>query len=139
MLVWGSQLGRSRHPTCPHTEMDCVCLLSRVQLFLTLWTFSRQEYRSGLSCPPPGDLPDPGIEPASSASAGGVFTACHLGSLTWIRLPVRINRRPEQKGLLLNIKELLGRRFPIPCLFAIIARAEIINTSYAASCRVLGK
>ena len=27
--------------------------------------FSRQEYWSGLSCPPPGDLPKPGTEPAS--------------------------------------------------------------------------
>ena len=27
--------------------------------------FSRQEYWSGLPCPPPEDLPDPGIEPAS--------------------------------------------------------------------------
>ena len=30
--------------------------------------FSRQEYWSGLPCPPPGDLPDPGIEPRSPAS-----------------------------------------------------------------------
>ena len=29
--------------------------------------FSRQEYWSGLPCPPPGDLPDPGIEPRSVA------------------------------------------------------------------------
>ena len=36
--------------------------------------FSRQEYWSGLPFPPPGDLPDPGIEPASPALAGGVFT-----------------------------------------------------------------
>ena len=27
--------------------------------------FSRQEYWSGLLCPPPGDLPDPGVEPTS--------------------------------------------------------------------------
>ena len=27
--------------------------------------FPRQEYWSGLPCPPPGDLPDPGIEPVS--------------------------------------------------------------------------
>ena len=33
-----------------------------------------QEYRSGLPFPPPGDLPNPGIEPASSALAGGFFT-----------------------------------------------------------------
>ena len=39
--------------------------------------FSRQEYWSGLPCPPPGDLPDPGIEPRSLMSpelTGGFFT-----------------------------------------------------------------
>ena len=29
------------------------------------WGFSRQEYWSELPCPPPGDLPNPGIEPRS--------------------------------------------------------------------------
>ena len=58
--------------------------------FVTLWAtaaheaplsmgFSRQEYWSGLPCPSPGDLPDPGIEPASPALAGGFFTT----STTW--------------------------------------------------------
>ena len=44
--------------------------------------FSRQEYWSGLPCPPPGDLPDPGIEHASLMSpafSGGFFTT----STTW--------------------------------------------------------
>ena len=42
--------------------------------------FSRQEYWSGLPSPPPGDLPDPGIEPLMSlALAGGSFTT----STTW--------------------------------------------------------
>ena len=41
--------------------------------------FSGQEYWSGLLCPPPGDLPDPGIEPdpvflKSPALAGRLFT-----------------------------------------------------------------
>jgi len=36
--------------------------------------FSRQEYWSGLSFPSPGDLPDPEIEFASPALAGGFFT-----------------------------------------------------------------
>ena len=31
-------------------------------------------YWSGLSYPPPGDLPDPGIEPTPPALAGGFFT-----------------------------------------------------------------
>ena len=58
-----------------------VCVLSlfsRVPLFATLWTvahqatlsmgFSRQEYWSGLPCPPAGDLLDLGIKPMSLAS-----------------------------------------------------------------------
>ena len=56
----------------------------------TLWTaacqaplsmgFSKQEYCSGLPCPPLGDLPDPGIESLMSpALAGGFFT----NSATW--------------------------------------------------------
>jgi len=38
--------------------------------------FSRQEYWSGLGCPPLGDLPDPGMEPESPAApvAGEIFT-----------------------------------------------------------------
>ena len=36
--------------------------------------FSRQEYWSGLPFTSPGDLPDPGIEPGSSALAGRFFT-----------------------------------------------------------------
>ena len=39
--------------------------------------FSRQEYWSGLPCPPPGDLPNSGIKPVSLMSpalAGGFFT-----------------------------------------------------------------
>ena len=41
------------------------------------WGFSRQEYWSGLPCPPLGDLLDPGIEPMSLMSpalAGKFFT-----------------------------------------------------------------
>ena len=36
--------------------------------------FSRQEYWSGLPCPPPRDLPDPGIKPGVSCIAGRFFT-----------------------------------------------------------------
>ena len=44
--------------------------------------FSRKEHWSELPCPPPGDLPDPGIQPVSlmsSALAGRFFTT----SATW--------------------------------------------------------
>ena len=36
--------------------------------------FLRHDYQSGLPFSPPGDLPDPGIEVASPALRGGVFT-----------------------------------------------------------------
>ena len=65
---------------------------SRVRLSVALWTvahqpplsmgFSRQEYWSGLPCPPPGNLRNPGIKPLSLMSpelAGGFFTI----STTW--------------------------------------------------------
>ena len=37
------------------------------------WGFSRQEYWSGLSCPPPGDLPNPEIKLVSPILAGKNF------------------------------------------------------------------
>ena len=69
---------------------------SHIWLFVTLWTvshkaplsvgFSRQEYWSGLLCPPPGDLPNPGIKSASLMSpalVSGWFTASTT-SEAWI-------------------------------------------------------
>ena len=48
--------------------------------------FSRQEYWSGLSCPPPGDLPDPGIKPmapeAPELQADSLLLS-HWGSLMY--------------------------------------------------------
>ena len=73
-----------------------VYVLSRfsyVWLYVTLWTIahqaplsmgsSRQEYWSGLPCPPPGHLPSPGIKPMSLTSpalGGGFF----ITSATWL-------------------------------------------------------
>ena len=45
------------------------------------WGFSRQEYWSELPFPPLGDLPEPGIEPTSSALAGRFPTAESPGNL----------------------------------------------------------
>ena len=55
----------------------CAQSLSRAQLFAISWTvarqaplsmaFSRQDYWSRLPCPPPEDLPNPGIKPRSPA------------------------------------------------------------------------
>ena len=63
----------------------------RVQLFVSLWSkahqaplpmgFSKQEYWSGLPCPPLGDLPNLGIEPESPASPA--FQADSLQPSRW--------------------------------------------------------
>ena len=57
--------------------------------------FFSQEYCSGLPCPPPGDLPNPGIKPASltSALAGGFYPPA---------LPGKLVSREEQEKLRRN-------------------------------------
>ena len=82
-------LGSSRETELEKIYIDIdiervVKSLSCVWLFVTPWTvahqvplpmgFPRQGYWSGLPFPSPGDLPDPGIEPAFPAWAGGLFT-----------------------------------------------------------------
>ena len=91
----------------PHRHI-CACMLNRfshVQLCdpmdqslpgSSVMGFSRQEYWSGLPCPPPGDLPNPGIEPEylmSPALASMFFTT----SITW---KVIAMYSPEQTALL---------------------------------------
>ena len=87
----------------------CACLLSpfsHVRLFVTHWTaalqappsvgFFRQEYWSMLPCPPPGDLPDPGIKPGSLTSpalAGGFSTT----NTTW-EAPRKSHPLPKPAG-----------------------------------------
>ena len=66
---WRGERGLVRVVCC------MLCHISHVWLSVAPWTvahqaplsmeFPRQEYWSGLPCPPPGDLPNSGIEPAS--------------------------------------------------------------------------
>ena len=66
--------------------MCVLCHFSLCSTLCTPWTvahqaplpmgFSRQEYWSGLPCPPPGDLPNPWIKTASP-----VAPALQVGSL----------------------------------------------------------
>ena len=80
------------------TMWVCMCVymcvlssFSYIRLFVTLWTvacqanlsmgFFSQECWSGLLCPPPEDLPDPGFKPESlmsPASAGEFFRLAPL-------------------------------------------------------------
>ena len=92
-----------------------VCLPSCAWLFETPWSvatqaplsmeFSRQEHCSGLPCPPPGNLPNPGTEPMSLASAllaGGFFTTvppgkpllAHIAAVVQLLSPVWLFATP---------------------------------------------
>ena len=75
---------------CVACTLSC---FSRIRLFTTLWTvtcqaplsmaFSKQQYWSGLPCPPPGGLPKLGIKPASPvapALQADSLPLRHLGS-----------------------------------------------------------
>ena len=90
--VFNSSAEVSLSMLCLPKDM-CVCMLShfsRVWLCVTLWTaghqvplsmeFSRQEYWSGFSCPPPGDLPGPGIKPRSPTMQADSLLLSHQGS-----------------------------------------------------------
>ena len=68
--------------------------------------FSRQEYWSGSPFPPPGDLPDPGIELPSLTSpalAGGFFTT----SATWEAQNIKANNNKTLKLASEQNRELL--------------------------------
>ena len=90
--------GNSSPNHCFYPLNACVLsCFSCVRLFSTPWTvacqvplsteFSRQ-YWSGLPCPSPGDVPNPGIKPASlmtPALAGGFFTTSATGKPYYLR------------------------------------------------------
>ena len=67
------------------------------------WGFSRQEYWSGLLCPPPGDLPNPGIEPVLPHCRWILYRLSHQGSpwmLEWVAYPFsRGSSRPRNRTM----------------------------------------
>ena len=87
----------------PNMWQVCVCLVAQLCLTLaTPWTvahqaplsmgFPRQEYWSVFPCPPPGDLPDPEIEPKYPTSpeltSGFLTTSAAWGRRQWHPTPV---------------------------------------------------
>ena len=80
--------------------LSLVKSLSRVRLFGTPWTvdhqaplsmgFSRQEYRSGLPFPSPGDLPDPGIEPGSPTLKADALPSEPPGKMGMVNSLIRL-------------------------------------------------
>ena len=111
---------------CMHSRFSCAWLS------VTMWTiahqvplsmgFSRREYWRGLPCPPPGDLPNPGMEPVSLTSpalTGGSFTtsATWEAPLCWCCPP-----KPRQAGHPLHLcpasasQQSTSQSCPLACL-----------------------
>ena len=75
--------------------------------------FSRQEYWSGLPFPPPGDLPDPGLQTASPALAGEFFTTEPPGKLSWV---IKVYAFVKTEVCMLNMCA-LGENILIPTYY----------------------
>ena len=103
-------------PACTYAKY-----CSRVWLFATPWTvahqallsmrFSRQEYWSGLPCPPPGGLLHTGIEPCLLSPLHCrqiLYLWCHLGSST-LFLPLKSKTKKQRRKEI--IYWILGKAF----------------------------
>ena len=100
-----------------YTCSVCVCVSRSVvtdslQPHCLSMEFFRQKYWSGLPFPSPGDLPDPGIEPATFASpalASGFFatsTTWDINNLTYADdTTLMAESEEELKSLLMKLKE----------------------------------
>ena len=116
---------------CYDIQACVLSCLTCVQLFVTLWTeahqaplsmgSSRQEYWRGRLCPPPGDLPNPGIKPTSlmfPALVSRFFTAsatweAHI-MMQWSVKAKRISRYPPN---ILHQNSCGSKRYPDVCPF----------------------
>ena len=105
---------------CVHAKSLQLC-----QILCTPWTvahqaplsmgFSRQEYYSRLSCPPPGDLANPGIEPASPvtpALQADSLLLSHWGNSKYVLLS---ERSQSEKTIY----------YMIPALYDILEKAKL--------------
>ena len=74
VLEWNIAVKPCNHASL-YTYAWVLSRFSHVQLLAILWTvacqvsLSMEFSRQGLSCPPPGDLPDPAIEPTTPESS----------------------------------------------------------------------
>ena len=93
-LIWGQQrvaMGRASPNSGPSRRAGACRRAKLLQWYPTLcdpmdhslgrllcpWGFSRQKYWSAFPCPPPGDLPSPGIELSSHVSCIDSRVLCH--------------------------------------------------------------
>ena len=143
----GISAGCRFHPLLPLCACVCLSPFSRVRLFLTPWTashqaplsmgFSRQEYWSGVPFPPPGDLPNLGMEPQplmSSAMAGRFFITSASWGLQRCKRCCSLMRSGSHTEIDKKSVFLFPMKTPIRCSF----RAPVGSTRlWLLSCKYL--
>ena len=99
---------------------------SCVRPFTTLWTvacqaalsmgFSRQEYWSRLSCPPPGDLPDPRMEPMSlmSCALAGRFFPTSARWASWYQWVIADERYSKDETYTVFLNNVPSLQVAVP-------------------------
>ena len=112
--------------------------------------FSRQEYWSGLPCPPPGYLPDPGIKPTSlvapALQADSLpwnqpgkprikTTRRNINNLRYADVTTLMAEREELKSLLMKVKEESEK----VSLKLNIQKTKIMASSLITSWQIYGK
>ena len=83
MNTWINKIITDEGSCCHFVAQSCLTLYDPLDCSppgSSVHGFSRQEYWSGLPFPPPGDLPDPGIEPESPALQVDSLPLSHQGS-----------------------------------------------------------
>ena len=105
-----------------------------VQLFAVPWTaafqaplsmgFFKQEYWSELPCPPPGDLPNPGIEPKSPTVQVDSLLSEPQG-----KPPKKQNTEEKSLNELANYFSLLWSYKPFYLSIFTVAVAQLLSTS----------
>ena len=113
------------------TTMHAYSVMCHVLLFMTLWIIacqsrqsmgcSRQEYWSELSCLPPGDLPNPGLEPSSPAMQVNSLLLSHWRSPRTTIWPSKFSLRYISK----RTKTLIRKDTSTTFIGALFANAKI--------------
>ena len=111
--------------------------------FLCLWGFSQQKYWSGLPCPPPGDLPNPGIKPSSPALLDSLLSKTpgksknRVGSLSLLK---GIFPTQELNWSLLHCRQILYQRAtreaPHMCISSVVKSGPTL--CYSMDCSTPG-
>ena len=93
--------------------------------------FSRQEYWSGLPFPLPGDLPDPGIEPAAPVEHGMLnmnwtWQACSLPA-KWSEKPIKLLIHLNHCQSISRMPKVYSTLMGLLCYFSVLSHQELFT------------